>query len=91
MENVKLTVNEYDVSMIEIKTDNKYPIFVSVKKALAVLETNDKPELIVPTRKYGRDLYRVGYGDEKNTSFLMGETKISAILDNAEAINKVVA
>ena len=87
---VKLTVNEYDVPMLEIKTGNR-PVFISVKKALAILETNKKPELIVATRKYGRDLFRIGYGDEGNRSFTIGEVKITSVLDNEESINKAIA
>lgn len=88
MTKVKLTVNEYDVPMIEI-TGDKRPVFISVKKAVAILATNDKPELIEAVRKYGRDLYKVGYGDGK--SFTVGQVKIEAVLDNAELIEKEIA
>ena len=88
MSKVKLTVNKYDIPMLEIPTKTR-PVFISVKKAVAVLATNENPNLIEATKKHGRDLFRVDYGDGKG--FTMGETKISAVLDNKQLIEKAIA
>ncbi len=85
---VKLTVNEYDVPMLEIQTKVR-PVYISVKKAVAILATNDKPELIEPIKKHGRDLFKIDYGNGK--SFTVGQAKIEAVLDAEKFINKEIA
>ena len=85
---VTLFVNEYDVPMLEI-TGKPRNTYISVKKAAAILATNDDPNLITQTHKYGRDLFRVDYGDGKG--FTVGESKINVVLDNAKKIEKAIA
>lgn len=85
---VTLFLNEYDVPMLELQLKPRN-VYISVKKATAILATNDDPELISEVNKYGRDLFRIEYGDGKG--FMVGENKINAILDNAKAIEKAIA
>ena len=85
---VVLTMNQYDVPMIEIPNKTR-PVFISVKKALAILETENDASLLVTETKYGRELTRVQYGDGK--SFLVGLNKIEAVLAAKKLIVKAVA
>ena len=83
---VKLTMNQYDIPMLEIPTKAR-PLFISVKKALAILESDiENLEVVV---KHGRDLNRVEYGDGK--SFLVGQIKIDAVVTAKKMIEKAVA
>lgn len=79
---VNYSVNQYDIEMLEIKTSEKRPVFISLKKALAILGTNDNADAIEPIKKHGRDMFKVLYPDGK--SFVIGENKINKVLD-AEA------
>lgn len=85
---VKMFVNDYEIPMLEIqgKPRNTY---ISVKKACAILATNDNAELIEPINQYGRDLFKISYGD--GGSFKVGQGKMNAVLDNAAAIEKAVS
>ena len=83
-----LFVNDYEVPMLELKLKPR-SVFISVKKALAILETNNNASLITTVNKYGRELFKVEYGDGKG--FTIGENKINAVLDNAKAIEKAIA
>ncbi len=85
---VELTVNEYDVPMIEIKTD-KRPVYISVKKAVAIIEAAKNPKLMTAVTKYGRELFSIDYGNGK--SFKVGQTKIEAVIDVREEIEKAIA
>lgn len=85
---VTLTVNEYDIPMLEITTPSR-PVWISVNKALAILEANKNPELVSSETKHGRDLIRIKYGNGK--SFLVGNTKIDAVVDAEKLIEKAIA
>ena len=85
---VTLFTNEYDVQMLEI-TGKPRNTYISLKKAQAILATNDDPNLITQVHKYGRDLFRVEYGDGEG--FTVGEGKINLVLDNAKKIEKAIA
>lgn len=86
---VTLFVNEYDVPMLELKMKPRN-VYISVKKAQAILATNDDPNLITEVHKYGRDLFQIAYG-ETGRGFTVGQNKINAILDNAKAVAKAIA
>ena len=86
---VTLTVNEYDIPMLAIENITPRNVYISVKKAAAILATKDNEELVKPTNKYGRDLFRVSYGDGKG--FNVGEAKLKAVLENADVIEKAIA
>jgi len=84
---VTLFTNEYDVQMLEI-TGKPRNTYISLKKAQAILATNDDPSLITKIHKYGRDLFRIEYkGSDKG--FTVGEAKINIVLDNAKKIAEV--
>jgi len=85
---VKLTMNQYDIPMLEIPTNTR-PVFISVKKALAILETENDASLITTVEKYGRELTNISYGDGK--SFNVGLVKIEAVLAAKKLIVKAVA
>lgn len=84
MTTINYAVNDYGIEMLEIKT-GKFPIFVSLKKAIAVLDTQHDVSLIKTEEKYGKELYRITYKDT-NKSFMVGINKINAILDNEALI-----
>lgn len=88
MTSVTMTVNEYDVPMLEIKTE-KRPVYISVKKAIAIISTNDNPKLITTVNKYGRELFKVDYGNGK--SFTVGQNKMEIVLDNVSTIEEAIA
>lgn len=85
---VTLTVNEYDIPMLEIQGKPRNT-WISVKKAMAILATNDDPSLIEPVQKHGRELFKISYGDGK--SFTVGQVKIESVLNNAKFIEKAIA
>ena len=83
---VKLTVNQYDIPMLEIPSKTR-PVFISVKKAMAILATDlDSVEVEL---KHGRELNRIQYGDGK--SFLVGDVKVEAVVKAKKLIEKAVA
>ena len=79
--------NDHDIKMLEIKAEPRNT-FVSLKKAQAIIETNDKPKNIEIVEKYGRELYKIKYPTGK--TFTIGANKINAVLDNVDAIVEVV-
>lgn len=81
---VKFFTNDYDVDMLEIPA-GKYPVRISVKKALAILDTNTDATLIEEIEKHGRTLYSITYkGTTK--SFNVGSNKIDTVLTNESII-----
>ena len=86
---VTLSVNEYDIPMLAIENIAPRNVYISVKKACAILATRENPELISEVEAYGRQLKQVSYGDGKG--FKVGDVKINAVLDNAKAIEKAIA
>ena len=81
---VKFSTNEYDVDMLEI-TGEKRSTFISVKKALAILDTNDDGSLIKEVQKHCRTMYNVTYlGTAK--SFTVGISKIDTVLSASSDI-----
>ena len=86
---IKTFVNEYDVTMLEIKAEHRRPVHISEKKALAILATNDDATLLEPIVKHGRDLFQVAHL-EGDRSFCVGEKKIKLVLDNAAGINEAL-
>jgi len=87
---IKTFKNEYDVTMLEIKEEKRRPLFISEKKVLAILATNDDASELKPVVKHGRDLFQVAHL-EGDRSFTIGEKKIRVVLDNAEGINSVLS
>lgn len=81
--NVTLSTNEFDIEMVEIKGE-KYSTFISLKKALAILATNDDSTLITEVVKHGRTLFNIKYPTGKG--FNIGQKKIEAVLDNESGI-----
>lgn len=86
---VTLTVNEYDVPMLAIENITPRNVYISVKKAAAILATKENESLLKPTEKYGRELFHVDYGTGKG--FNVGAAKLTAVLENAELIEKAIA
>ncbi len=86
---VTLTVNDYEVPMLAIENMKPRNVYISVKKACAILATRENPELMTSVEAYGRDLNRVDYGDGKG--FKVGDTKLQAVLKHAKAIEKAIA
>ena len=86
---IKTFKNEYDVTMLEIKEEKHRPLFISEKKVLAILATNDDASELLPVVKHGRDLFQVAHLDG-NRTFTIGEKKIRVVLDNAAGINSVL-
>ena len=80
MSKIRLYTNDHDIKMLEITAEPRNT-FVSLKKALAILETNDKPKNIEIVQDYGRELYKIKYPTGK--TFTVGVNKINAVLDNA--------
>ena len=80
---VRIFTNEYDVDMLEIAGE-KRPTFISLKKALAILATNDDADLISEVQKHGRTMYKVSYPDGKG--FVVGQTKIDTVLNSESEI-----
>ena len=81
---VKFFTNEYDVDMLEIPMALR-SVFISVKKALAILDTNDDAELITEIKKHGRTMYSITYkGTDKK--FTVGMNKIDTVLANRSGI-----
>lgn len=87
MSKIRLYTNDHDISMLEI-TNEPRNVFISAKKAAAILETNDKPKNIEIVEKYGRELFKISYPTGK--SFTIGVNKINAVLDNAKAVTKAL-
>ena len=85
---VTLSVNQYDIPMLEIQTKTR-PVFISVKKAMAILGAEDAPELKEAVKKHGRDLFKIQYGDGK--SFNVGQTKIDAVVAARKFVEKAIA
>lgn len=82
---VTLSVNEYDIPMLEI-TSKPRNTYISVKKAVAILANEGE---FAKEEKYGRTLNRVSYGDGK--SFLVGDSKVEAVTKNKADIEKAIA
>ena len=76
---VKFFTNDYDVDMLELTIPKKYPVRISVKKALAILDTNQDGGLIEEVQKHGRTLFSITYKGTKK-SFTIGMTKIDTVL-----------
>lgn len=87
---IKTSVNEYGVTMLEIKPLKQRPVFISEKKALAILATNDDASALTAVVKHGRDLFQVSHL-EGDRVFTIGEKKIRLVLDNSAGINEVLA
>lgn len=85
---VTLTVNEYDIPMLAIQTKVR-PVYISVKKALAILATENDATLKEEVHKHGRDMFKISYGDGK--SFVVGPNKINAVVEAKTLIEKEVA
>ncbi len=83
MSKVNYTVNEHNIEMLTIKGE-KRDTWISLRKAVAILATNDNADGLTEIQKHGRTLYKVEYGDGK--SFTVGLTKINAVLDNESGI-----
>ena len=83
---VKLTMNQYDIPMLEIPSKTR-PVFISVKKALAILATD--MDTVEVELKHGRELNRIPYGDGK--SFLVGDVKVDVVVKARKLIEKAVA
>lgn len=83
---VTTSINDYDLVMLEIKTDN-YNQHISLNKAKEILRTNLDASLIEPVIFKGRDLFEVT--KENGGKFKVGEAKMNAVLDNAEEIGKL--
>jgi len=81
---IKTFTNEYEVTMLEIKTKPR-PTFISAKKAQAIIATNDDSSRITPITKHGRDLFSIKHL-ECERSFTIGDKKINTVLDNADSI-----
>lgn len=84
---VTLFTNDYGVAMLEIKTMPR-STFISVNKAKAIIKSIDKPELVTEVEKYGRNLFKIGYGN--GTGFTVGDNKLTAVFTNAEKILNLV-
>lgn len=78
---VSYSVNQYDIEMLTILEPEKRPVFISLKKALAILGTNDNADAISEVQKHGKTMYSIMYPDGKK--FTVGIRKINAVL-NAE-------
>jgi len=85
---VTLTVNQYDIPMLEITTPTR-PVWISVKKAVAIIAASKDASLVSSVTKYGRDLLEIQYGNGK--SFTVGITKIDAVVDAEKLIDKAIA
>ena len=81
---VRFYVNQYDVEMLEIKSGKKRPVFISLKKALAILGTTENVDAVEMVEKHGRELFRIMYPDGKK--FNVGQTKVDTVLDSETQI-----
>ena len=81
---VRSYTNDYGIEMLEIKTKPR-SVYISVKKALAILNATEYTEV----HKYGRDLFKFEY--ETGGSFTVGQNKIDAVQNNAKKVLAKVA
>lgn len=80
---VTYSVNEHGIEMLTIKGE-KRDTWISLKKAVAILATNDNADAISEVQKHGRTLYKIDYGTGK--CFTVGQAKIDTVLDNESGI-----
>ena len=78
--------NDYDVNMLEI-TGGKRSVYISLNKALAILETGYTNGLIKEVKAHGRNLFEI----TKLTGgkFKVGATKVNAVLEHIEELNEL--
>ena len=87
MSNITTSTNEYDIKMLEIQTESPRNVFISLSKAQAILATNLDADLINPVHFKGRDLFEITKSE--GGKFKVGENKLNAVLDNADAIGSL--
>ena len=81
---VRSYTNDYGIDMLEIKTKPRN-VYISVKKALAILNAKKYTEV----HKYGRDLFKIEYNS--GGSFIVGQNKIDVVKNNAVKVLAKIA
>ena len=81
---IKTSKNQYGVTMLEIEVSNTRSQWVSLGKALAIIETGKTNGLIKEVTFKGRKLMEVTR--LTGGKFKVGMNKINAVLDNIEEV-----
>ena len=79
-------INDFDIEMLSIKPIKGNTVHISLRKAIAILDTNEDASLIEPIKKHGRNMYKISHVNPSDRPFVVGLTKIDIVLNNSQGI-----